>query len=242
MKVDRYERNPVGRDLIVGDIHGCFTKLQAALTAINFDPQFDRLFSVGDLVDRGAESDQVLGWLDKPWFHAVMGNHEQMCVGYAAGDVDRGLYGANGGHWFIGMTEAERLPITDALAALPVAIELETATGLIGIVHAACDFGSWQAFRDALTGERADYVAANAMWGRSRASYPGDFGPVDGVRAVVVGHTPMPNWTTLDNVIFIDTGAWKEGGRGGQRFTILDAADLRPASKPSGLLWEAATC
>jgi len=30
--------------------------------------RWDRLFSVGDLVNRGSESEQVLGWLAKPWF------------------------------------------------------------------------------------------------------------------------------------------------------------------------------
>ena len=32
--VQRFERNQTGRDLIVGDIHGHFTKLQAALDAV----------------------------------------------------------------------------------------------------------------------------------------------------------------------------------------------------------------
>lgn len=85
--VQRFERNTTGRDLIVGDIHGCFTKLQAALDAVGFDRTVDRLFSVGDLVDRGPESDQVLNWLGQPWFHAVMGNHEQMAVMYHAGEL-----------------------------------------------------------------------------------------------------------------------------------------------------------
>ena len=52
----RFAQNTVGRDFAVGDIHGCFTELQRGLEAIGFDPSTDRLFSVGDLVDRGPES------------------------------------------------------------------------------------------------------------------------------------------------------------------------------------------
>lgn len=65
--------NKTGTDYVVGDIHGCFSLLQAKLDEIGFDPTKDRLFSVGDLVDRGTESDKVLEWLSKPWFHAVCG-------------------------------------------------------------------------------------------------------------------------------------------------------------------------
>ena len=61
--IQRFTRNTTGRDLIVGDIHGCFGRLANALTLIDFDPARDRLFSVGDLVDRGPDSRQVTDWL-----------------------------------------------------------------------------------------------------------------------------------------------------------------------------------
>ncbi len=48
--VRRFERNIVGRDFIVGDIHDHFTKSQQALDAISFDPINGRLFSVGGMV------------------------------------------------------------------------------------------------------------------------------------------------------------------------------------------------
>lgn len=79
----RFARNVAGRDFAVGDIHGCFSYLERSLEVIGFDEGVDRLFSVGDLVDRGPESDQVLTWLGKPWFHAICGNHEVMAIGSA---------------------------------------------------------------------------------------------------------------------------------------------------------------
>jgi hypothetical protein len=78
--VQRYERNVRGRDFVVGDIHGCFDQLRAALDTAGFLPESDRLFSVGDLIDRGPQSTETLQWLAKPWFHACIGNHDDMAL------------------------------------------------------------------------------------------------------------------------------------------------------------------
>ena len=45
-----------GRDLVAGDLHGYFDTLEEALKTLRFDPAHDRLFGVGDLVDRGPRS------------------------------------------------------------------------------------------------------------------------------------------------------------------------------------------
>lgn len=65
----RLPRNERGRDLLVGDVHGQFSGLRAALERVGFNPDAgDRLISVGDLVDRGPESDAAIDWLAYPWF------------------------------------------------------------------------------------------------------------------------------------------------------------------------------
>ena len=69
--IRRFSPNRLGRDLAVGDIHGYFALLQQALDSIDFDPERDRLFSVGDLTDRGPECAKALDWLARPWFHPV---------------------------------------------------------------------------------------------------------------------------------------------------------------------------
>jgi serine/threonine protein phosphatase 1 len=232
-QVRRFTRNTAGRDLVVGDVHGCFTKLQAALDAVGFNHGAgDRLFSVGDLVDRGPESAQALAWLDR--LHAVKGNHEAMALDYAAGSCDGGLYAANGGAWFIGMTPPERLPFIDAFGALPVAIEVETAHGLVGLVHADCPLADWRDFTDLLlTGEgfEADHVRDMAMWSRRRVEQ-GDRSDVKGVAVVVVGHTVVNAIAALGNVLFLDTGAWMSGGESPQAFGIIDLATMGPAVAP----------
>lgn len=239
--VRRFAANPTpaGRDLIVGDVHGCFAKLRAALDAVGFDPDAgDRLFSVGDLVDRGPESADALWWLGQPWFAAVQGNHEDMAVrwGRPGCAMDAELYAMNGGSWNIAHTPPERLAFSDALSALPVAIELKTAAGLVGIVHADCPGDSWASFTaaledPALTRAQRKAVREVALWSRDRVSV-GDVSGVQGVVAVVVGHTPVERPVALGNVLHIDTGAWLQGGLSPRAFTILDAATLDAACHP----------
>jgi serine/threonine protein phosphatase 1 len=198
--------NAAGSDFVVGDVHGCFAKLQAKLDEIGFDPSKDRLFSVGDLVDRGPASDEVLEWLAKPWFHAVRGNHEQMAIDAAAGLFDAGTYIYNGGAWFLGLTQPERQLFADAFSALPIAIEVETKDGLIGIVHADCPVADWADMRTALEGRNGESFAQTCIWSRDRANYKLTT-EIKGVKSVIVGHTPMKTDIWLGNVHYIDTGA-----------------------------------
>lgn len=228
----RIPRNTVGHDVIVGDVHGCFTKLRAALAAIGFSPAAgDRLLMVGDLVDRGPESLQALDWLLQPWVYAVAGNHEDMAVRWPNGNMDPGNYAANGGSWMIALDQETQREVAASLSALPIAIELETSAGLVGIVHAECPLASWPEFiamleDPGLSRLRRNALIDSAQWARGRIESGFD-DDVAGVRAVVVGHTPMHNWTSLGNTLYIDTMGW----RGGE-FTLLSAETLQPIRGP----------
>lgn len=208
-QVQRFEVNVAGRDFAVGDIHGYFTRLQSALDAAGFDPAVDRLFSVGDLVDRGPEGRAVIDWLAKPWFHPVRGNHDDYVVRFDTCDVDNWVY--NGGSWFAGLAWDEQREFAVQFCDIPIAIEVETADGLIGILHADCPFPSWDQLRDELespqSNKRLKLVQNTCMWSRSRVEQVDD-SVVEGVRALVVGHTPMKRPVVLGNVHHIDTGGW----------------------------------
>lgn len=231
MNVKRFAINRVGRDFAVGDIHGCFLLLQTRLDGIGFDPAVDRLFSVGDLVDRGPESGAVLDWLARPWFHAVMGNHDDMALRWPHGNMQGDIYRRNGGGWNIDQPREAQLAIADAMAHLPIAVEIETAGGLIGMVHADCPYDDWASFVAALDGARgpseARHCADMAMWSRRRMeAHTAGFSTaaVDGVRAVVVGHTSVRVPVALGNVHFIDTGAVFGGALTLWNLSTLEAA------------------
>ncbi len=74
----------------IGDIQGHYTPLRHLLDIIHFDPAVDQLWLVGDLVNRGPESLQVLrfvhalGGAAKP----VLGNHEIHLLARAFGAIE----------------------------------------------------------------------------------------------------------------------------------------------------------
>lgn len=226
----RFERNRLGRDFAVGDIHGCYTGLQAALDAVAFNGRVDRLFSVGDLVDRGPESARVLEWLDRPWFNAICGNHDFLAWRSALGDpfpqVD---HLKHGGEWLPELPVEEQRRIGRRLAALPLAMEVETAEGLVGIVHADCPFDDWNEMARVPWEQLSatSEIAECCLWSvsRYRRKYTGN---VKNVRAVVHGHLTRAAMEMLGNVYYIDTGGWRKGGR----FTLLDLATLAATRGP----------
>ncbi len=71
----------------IGDIHGCYETFQRLLRRIAFDPWQDRLWLVGDLVNRGPGSLEVLRWAveHEDRIVAVLGNHDLHLLGLAAG-------------------------------------------------------------------------------------------------------------------------------------------------------------
>lgn len=227
--IKKFPRNPAGRDLAVGDIHGHWSRLQAALDAIGFDPAADRLFSVGDLVDRGPESELVLEWLAKPWFHSVRGNHEQMLIMSAKQELDGELYLGNGGAWFLGLPSCERQELAAHLSELPLMIEVDTAAGPVGIVHANCHPRGWRITQEIMTPGLSqhwrDVMLDHLQWDRSRIKgADGMTGDVHDLKALIVGHTPVRSPAVVGNVWHIDTGGWLPDGSG--YFTLLDLSTL----------------
>lgn len=91
--------NMLGRDFAIGDLHGSLPALLTLLEGINFDFDKDRLFSPGDLVDRGPDSLGCLRLMREPWFHCTLSNHEQMMHQAFHGGRMGQYWTMNGGEW-----------------------------------------------------------------------------------------------------------------------------------------------
>ena len=172
----RVPRNPRGRDFVVGDVHGCFRTLDRLMVEINFDAEADRLFSVGDLINRGPHSMEAVDWLSDGQIHAAaLGNHEWTMLEHLGRGRDS-VYE----EWQRWIPDEDLPRWTAALEAMPVAITVETEPGDVGIIHAGPVSRSWT---ETLRGiERDDlgvlstalfggYEGAGATW-RGRAGAP----------------------------------------------------------------------
>lgn len=194
----------VKRQIAVGDIHGCFMQAEALVERIiGFDPAEDMLIFMGDYIDRGPQSREVVNYLtllrDKHPSRIVLlkGNHEDMA--YAAlSEPEHGafmsLWQINGG----GGTIAEYGDVDAAKEALipfieSLALFYETDTHIF--VHAGIPYGK----------DLATATPEELLWDRS-FSY-------DGEKTLIVGHSPKSRVAEFNSgkIVCIDTGAYMTG-------------------------------
>ncbi len=73
----------------IGDIQGCYHAFQALLARIEFNPESDQLWLVGDLINRGSGSLEVLRWCyaHQDSLKVVLGNHDLHALVVAHGFV-----------------------------------------------------------------------------------------------------------------------------------------------------------
>ncbi len=204
-----------GKIFAVGDIHGCLDKLLLLMDKIVVDPEKDVLVFLGDYIDRGPNSFEVVEYLIglKKRFQNIVflkGNHEEMLEKYLAGP-DRYTYIANGGRQtlesYLGRSKPDGPPIPREHLDFYESLSLYYQTGEYIFVHA---------------GIRGDVPvemqsAEDILWIREGFIHSShDFG-----KRVVFGHTPFPEPLIQPNKIGIDTGAVY-----GNRLTCVKLPDL----------------
>ena len=220
----RIPENPgSGRDFVVGDVHGEFPTLERLLGRVAFTPR-DRLFALGDLIDRGPQSAEALAWLVSGRIAlSVRGNHEQMLFEKItrALECDRRLPWTTP-RWFVDQVPPTDWPCwAEAIWRMPIAATVRTGAGPVGLVHAAPTARHWETMCEKIeTGNADTIVLAMTSIARARGDahraveegVPVD-GRIDGVRAVLTGHAVVDDATTTTNVLHIDTGAGFRDGR-----------------------------
>ena len=221
--VAHFETNRLGRDFVVGDIHGMFPHLRVLLAEAGFSADRDRLFSVGDLIDRGPESAQALEWLGRPWFHACRGNHEQFAIDSLDHEELDLWVNCNGGQWWLALAAVEQERFRRVFRRMPLALEIETRTGMVGVIHADVPpLVGWDEFMARLRSGSSEAVLY-AIWSRRRVGEPGAGMPIRGVDRVYCGHTPTRGTLQRGNFHYIDTGAvYVHSGYREARLTMVE--------------------
>lgn len=198
-----YSQNSKGRDFFVGDIHGKYALFMQALDKINFDFTADRLFSVGDLIDRGEAPFKCLQLAEKSWFMPVLGNHEQFLIDTANNDFAMKMnWYFNGGGWWEELDDEERKRAQGIIERhFSLTLSVTTSAGRVGVIHAQYPFKKWPVNKEDLNADSCNEL----IWGRDciSSNYQS---VVEGIDFIVSGHTPLIKPLLKYQQLFIDTG------------------------------------
>ena len=221
---------------IVGDVHG---EYRALLNLVAKTPKGSQLIFVGDLVDRGAESAQVIRFVRKHRLLCVKGNHESMMIEYGSKFIDAiennepieqdNLWLKNGGietllsYDLISLRGTELVPHPfikefifqfkediEWMKQLPLYLELDTARHESGRPVVVSHCGIAPVWHMRDKEEHEKVFKERAMWSRLE---PLDQAPIFNV----FGHTPQKFNVDLNaHYVNVDTGCYikKQEGYG----------------------------
>jgi serine/threonine protein phosphatase 1 len=186
----------------IGDIHGCYDRLKTLMEKIPIDCSRDALVFIGDYIDRGPHSFEVVDYLIQlknrvPEVIFLKGNHEDMFEKFING-ADRFTYLFNGGQqtldsYLTKSVQSESFPIPPDHMDFFKSLRLFYETEEFIFVHAG--------LRPRVPLESQN--TEDLLWIRGKfVSTKYDFGKI-----VIFGHTPLKKPLVEPNKIGIDTGA-----------------------------------
>lgn len=206
-----FSPNLIGKDFVVGDIHARFDEFMQSLQQQGFNPEVDRLFCVGDLIDRGTQPKAVVELLQQPWFFAVRGNHEQMLLDQFEDErvirfnyehmTPAQLHQWAEGEWFAALSKDEQHWFFQALTTLPFMIEIHTPQGTAGLCHGGIplEIDDWQQLKSRLAEREVREQMLRTREGMLIQRR------ISGIDITVHGHTTFPEIQQQHNSFWIDT-------------------------------------
>jgi len=193
------------RLIAIGDVHGCVHALDRVLDAIA-PATDDRIIFLGDLIDQGKESrdvlERILQLKQECQVVLIRGNHEEML--YAARENERALrYWENCG----GVATLNSYRFGAKLADIPAEHWALLDTCLPYYETDEFIFTHANYVADLAMDEQPEYTLRWALF------EPGKEQPHFSGKTVVVGHTEQKNSEILDLgfTMCIDTACWKYG-------------------------------
>lgn len=234
-----FTNNVDGRDFVCGDVHGCYDDLMQLLDAVDFDRQRDRLFVVGDLIDRGPKNVEVVELLHEPWFFSILGNHELMML---CATMDRNIldlqqqhicqhlssiWTNNGGNWWYDATKApskqKKRELVDLISKLPLIADIQIGDRLVGLVHAQITYSSWDVFRDHVIQSvpcdgnwpevHHNDIAEESLWARAKVTAATRSRSSNPLRGVIEGVDHVfHGHTPNESVVVVDNCSYIDTG------------------------------
>jgi serine/threonine protein phosphatase 1 len=188
--------------IVIGDVHGDY---EALMDLMKILPQTEKVCFVGDLIDRGPKSKEVLQFIIENKFESVLGNHEDMAL------YDRRLWYINGARETIdSFGELDDFLASEEykwISSLPIMIEYKQFL----ITHSY-----------AYDGEETPPI--DLLWGRNMRKSP----PADIIN--IFGHTPFKKIIKIhDKHYCIDTGSVY-----GNKLSAIDLETMKTYSVEGG--------
>jgi len=173
------------------------------LSKLRFDYQKDRIFALGDLIDRGPDSGKCLELLNEPWFYSIKGNHEDLLSKSFNNETIRPIWIANGGGWASNLPHKKFTEYQDAISKLPLVITIGSGGNRVNLLHAEF-FGTDQ---DLDAGNYSNKVIQQLLWGRQLITEPSKYRNLSRLSKTYCGHSVVERPLKIGSQIYIDTGA-----------------------------------
>lgn len=240
------KRDETGPFDIIGDIHGCATELEELLRKLGYSvdvdeekqyrispPEGRRVIFVGDLVDRGPRTPDVLriasSMVKAGTAFCVAGNHENKLVRALNGrkvQVNHGLAES------LEQLEAEKPEFVEEMKSFMDGLISHYVMdgGALAVAHAGIS--------EDMQGRSSGAVRSFCLYGETTGETD-EFGlPVRfdwaseyrGKARVIYGHTPVPEAEWVNGTICVDTGCVFGGKLSALRYPEMDLVDV-PAEK-----------
>ncbi len=188
--------NNGNRTIIIGDVHGCLDELNALITKVNYRPENDSLYFLGDVINRGPFSKKTYLRIKELNAVSLLGNHEQHLLNSIASNESNDLVVRMRQEFGSSFRE-----FTDEIANWPLFIETEdfilVHAGLVPGKHPS-ESEDWM-----LTSIRTWDGTGNDL---NNPNHPPWFDFYKSNKLVVFAHWAALGGIVRDNVIGLDSG------------------------------------
>lgn len=180
-------------ELVIGDVHGCYNELMRLLEVVSFDERKDKLFFVGDYIDRGRNMKEALSFIkrghDEGWAIPVLGNHEDMWINAVKDESALEEHAYLYPETMYQLTQSLLFEYVEWFKTLPLSVQTEKFI----ITHAGMESSK----------HLREHHREELLWTRDTSVIPSEFRDN---KIVIHGHTPLQQVLLRKDRCNLDTG------------------------------------